>query len=148
MIYKKLPFSDIKELLATIFISDSPVEIVPDAIHKAALASGIELVWTPSPWWNKFEQDMLSHQEILYLLFTDHKPMRGEVIIITDECFTEKKGYVLPVGGLSDFVENIYPEIYQMDFFQPADIIFIFPQDRIITIMFHEGYQMQYNWSI
>ena len=149
MNFKKIPFTDIKELLGRIFKASRPVEILPDPIHTAALTSGIELEWNHSDWWDQFEldDDELSDEEILSLLFEEHKPIQGNVIIVTDECFKLKEGYILPVQDLLNFIENIYPEIHHMGFFQPSDTIFIHPDDCVITIMNHEGYRMQYRWG-
>ena len=146
--YGKIPFDEVKAKVKSIFptaILDN-WDIAPDSIQKLADTAGIKLQWNKIDWWTSFEYGHIdvSDDQFFNTLFEQIKPADIKIIIITDDCFKDKLAYYLDFKDLTEFAATTYPNIYQMDFFQPDDIIFIFPNDKLLTILHHEGYVMQF----
>ena len=148
MMYKKIPFDRVKAEVESIFSATTldKWDLVPDDIHKLASNAGIKLQWNKIDWWHSFEYGHIdvSSDRFFSVLFEQVKPTDNKVIIVTDDCFNDKRAYELDFKDLAEFVVTIYPNIFQMNFFQPADCIFIFPIDKLLTILHHEGYVMQF----
>ena len=148
MMYEKIPFDRVKAEVESIFPTATldKWDLVPDSIHKLADNAGIKLQWNKIDWWTSFEYGHIdvSDDKFFSVLFEQVKPTDTKVIIVTDECFKDKLAYYLDFKDLIEFAATTYPDIHQMDFFQPHDFIFIFPVDRLLTILHHEGYVMQF----
>jgi hypothetical protein len=148
MNYDKIPFDRVRAEVESIFPRSSldKWNIVPDDIQKLAESAGVKLQWNKIDWWHSFEYGHLevSDDNFFAVLFKQFKPNDTKVIIVTDDCFKNKLAYSLDFKDLTEFVATTYPDIHQMDFFQPFDCIFIFPNDRLLTILHHEGYAMQF----
>jgi hypothetical protein len=146
MEYKKMLFQEVIEEIKKIFPNSScpSLQLLPDSIHLYAKQAGKDLVWKPNEWWEQFELDQLSDAEIIYLILGPYQLVSGEVIIVTDECFRKKEAYVVPTGQMLEFIEEVYPEIDNMQFFQPSDTILIFPNQSLLIILEHEGHVMRY----
>jgi hypothetical protein len=71
---------------------------------------------------------------------------KGNVYIITDECFKDKLAYKIETKKLFDFINN-YDKINKIKFLEPADYIFIFTEENILIIVHHEGYYTKYKWK-
>ncbi len=148
MMYDKIPFDRVKAEIENIFPTATLENwnLSPDDIHEFASSAGIKLKWDKIDWWTSFEYGHIdvSVDKFLYVLFKEAKPTVQKMIIVTEECFKDKLAYYLDYKNLSEFIETIYPDIHQMDFFQPHDCLFIFPNDRLLIILHHGGYVMQF----
>lgn len=147
MIYNKISFDSVKAEFESIFPATSleKWDLVPDSISKLADNSGIKLQWNKIDWWGSFESGRteVSADEFFNVLFAQFKPTDTNLFIVTDECFKDKLAYSMNFKALKEFA-GIYPDIHQMAFFQPQDIIFAFPDERLLTVLHHEGYVMQF----
>jgi hypothetical protein len=149
MIYEKVSFGELKAQIQSTFLVPIGLkwDLVPHSFHEIALAEGVELAWIKLEQWTAFEYGHLevSPQEFLHILFKTIQPAPEErVAIVTDECFRERMGYKVQYKDLLEFIEEIYPEIYQMDFFQPFDVLFYCHESKLMTILHHDGYYVQY----
>ena len=146
--YDKIPFDRVKAEVASIFPTATldKWNLVPDDIHKLADSAGIKLQWNKIDWWTSFEYGHIdvSDDKFFSVLFEQIKPTDTKVIIVTDECFADQSAYYLDFKDLTEFAATTYPDIHQMEFFQPLDFIFICPSDRLLTILHHEGIVMQF----
>jgi hypothetical protein len=151
MPHDKIPFTAVKAEVERILSlsTTNNWELVPDSINKLANSAGIQLQWTKIDWWSSFEYGHkdISNEEFFSVLFPLFVPKDNQVIIVTDECFEDKFAYSLNFQDLPEFVANRYPEIHQMDFFQPHDFLFIFPVDGLLIVLHHEGFVMHYQNS-
>lgn len=151
MIHNKISFTTVKAEVERMFNTSSLNEwdLIPDSIIKLANNAGIQLQYTKIDWWESFEygDKEVSDEVFFNVLFHSLKPSETNVIIVTDECFEDKSAYSLNYRDLPQFVTNTYPDIHQMDFFQPHDFLFIFPVDRLLIVLHHEGYVMQFQNS-
>jgi len=118
----------------------------PISIIKCAESVGINIPMKPFDNWDSYEYGNLdiSDEEFLIKLFSSTEPKFGRTIIITDVCFKDNHGYIIEEGCLYNFVDEIYPEIHNEGFFQPLDIIFIFPEIKSLVILYHEGLIIEY----
>ena len=76
------------------------------------------------------------------LLFSPRSPTADEsILVITDECFPERKGFRLRFGDLLAFAQEDYPPLWQpsVAFFQPRDMIFLAERSRLLVLLHHEG---------
>jgi len=48
-------------------------------------------------------------------------------------------------GALTHFMESVYPELFNMQFEEPSDFIFIQPDIDLITMIHHEGFTAKYH---
>jgi hypothetical protein len=127
------------------------VILTPDSIHNYIAKGGVELLWQRVPGWESYEwghSDILD-EEFVRLLFSPRQPSDDEsIIVVTHECFydSEQRGFTFRFRDLLAFAREIYPQIVsrQMDFFQPADTIFIAEQSGILTLLHHEGQKTQF----
>ena len=152
MMYEKIPFDRVKAEVESIFTTTTldKWDLVPDSIYKLADNAGVKLQWNKIDWWTSFEYGHLevSGNKFFSVLFEQIKPSDNKVIIVTDECFKDKFAYYLDFIDIIEFIETTYPDIHQMDFFQPEDFIFIFPVDKLLTILHHEGFVMQFKKTV
>jgi hypothetical protein len=148
MPHDKIPFTAVKAEVERILSlsTTNNWDLVPDSINKLANSAGIQLQWTKIDWWSSFEYGHkdISNEAFFSVLFPLFVPKDNHVIIVTDECFEDKFAYSLNFQDLPEFVANRYPEIHQMDFFQPHDFLFIFPVDGLLIVLHHEGFVMHY----
>lgn len=155
MNFEEISFDEVKIEIKKIFphatLPSERWNLTPDSIHKLAESARIKLPWQPISWWSSFET---GNVEIPYdiffnVLFEQIKPTEGKIIIVTDECFSDELAYILDYQDLEEFIIETYPTLtpLKMDFFQPLDCIFIFPKEKILTILHHEGFVMQFQSS-
>ncbi|MBX2983965.1 MAG: hypothetical protein KF843_14905 [Flavobacteriales bacterium] len=151
MTIEKISFDKVKKEIEEIFPSatSGKWDLVPEDINKLAQSSGLKLQWNSTDWWTSFErgETEVSDDKFFNVLFKKIEPTDGKVIIVTDECFTDRLAYFIDFKDLKNFSKSIYPNIHKMDFIQPLDYIFVFPSDKLLTIMNHEGYVMQFKNS-
>lgn len=144
--FKKISFEKAKDSIERIFGSTSESwELVPDDIHRLALSAGLSLNWTEVKDWADFEYgtNYPSDNFFIETIFKEIKP-NGLVYIVTDECFEDRQAYEVETIELDRFIAETYPEIYCMEFFQPADYIFICPSIQMIGMLHHEGLVTKY----
>src|SRR5690349_17576348 len=108
MEYKRISFTVVKQIIEEIFLCQRNKDwhLIPDPIHMLARDSGIKLQWTPIPRWTSFEYgDRVAHpQEFLDLLFkNDNEPVGESLLIVTDECFEERLGFIVRYEDLLEF---------------------------------------------
>jgi hypothetical protein len=148
MEYDKISFDNIKAEIESIFSlkTSDKWNLLPDDINKLAESVHIKLEWNKIDWWTSFEYGHfdVSSDQFFNTLFEQIKPSDSKVIIITDECFTDRFGYLINFKDLAEFADTTYSNVHEMDFFQPHDYIFVFPNDRLLTILHHSGYVMQF----
>ena len=148
---EKIPFEKVKkevlELFSTCFLDNW--SLLPDDIDKIASSTGIKLEWDKIDWWDSFEKGNanISIDTFYHILFEKIMLFDSKAIIVTDECFIEKSAYRIDFSDMKLFLKTIYPQIHQMEFFQPQDYIFLFPNDKHLTILHHEGLITQYQKS-
>lgn len=147
-IYNKIPVDSVKEEVERLFPTATldNWDLVPDDLHKLAESAGIELHWKKIDWWTTFEY---GHTEIpdnlFFSILLEQIPLTDtEVLIVTDECFNDNMAYVMNLTDLKTFIETTYPELHQTDFFQPNDMLFIFPEYNQLVMLHHEGYFLQF----
>lgn len=148
MKYNKISFDDIRTKIEKLF----PGSIIkkefldPSSIYYAAKSVGIELTYEKIDEWVLFEYGSEEHDEddLVGFIFGTTDIQLGKIIIVTDECFREKQGYLVEQEDFLTFIKKTYPELLNMDFFQPLDTIFIFPDDKSIVAIHHEGYILKY----
>lgn len=144
----KIPFETVKATIASLFPSATldNWNLVPGDLHKLAESAGMELQWKKIDWWIAFEY---GHTEIpdnlFFSILLEHIPSTDtEVLIVTDECFNDNMAYSVNLTDLKTFIETTYPELHRMDFFQPSDLLFIFPEYNQLVMLHHEGYFLQF----
>ena len=145
--YVKISFNTVKQELEKILGEPSLDiwEFLPDQIHQLAKSAGVELDWTPVKNWTGFEYGYLdiSDEEFLKTIFKNSKPL-GRVMIVTDDCFEDKKAFQVEANMLVRFISDTYPDMYDLDFFQPNDYIFVCPDVQMVAVLHHVGFVMQY----
>ena len=142
-----IDFEKIKEEILEIFPSAylDDWDLIPDLIHRLAATQGIDLIWREVPNWTDFEAGRIdfSEDEFLEFAFYRNKP-KGQVFMVTDNCFKNRKAYGLNSGYLLDFVSNIDEIDGEISFVQPSDYVFVNPEQKLVTLIHHEGQVTQY----
>jgi hypothetical protein len=80
----------------------------------------------------------LSESEILDSIFYGLGIPQGKVIVSPETRHSEKNRdhpEIMPTSVLSDYLED-----WPNEFFNSADVIFLFPEARCITTFMHEGW--------
>lgn len=151
MIYKRIPFKMVELEVKKIFgnqIDERQLNLVPNSIDDFANDSGVHLKWRPiKRWFECFELGTYeySDEDFLEIAFAKVKPSNGLTIIITDECFRDNMAFSIPYfKNIIYFMENEYPILFNMQFAQPSDFIFIQPEIKLITMIHHEGFRTKY----
>ncbi len=152
MNYEKIPFLEVQKIIQRIFNNDSVDQLflTPDSIHSFAEFSGIQLKWRPILNWTKFETTSFdySEQDFLDIAFAKTHPCEGRTIIVTDECFKDKMAFsIFRFKDIIEFMEDSYPALFNMQFQQPSDFIFIQPDIDLITMIHHEGQRTKFSKS-
>jgi hypothetical protein len=149
--YKKVTFASVEQEIGKIFNNhdnEQHFNLTPDSIHTFAKHSGVILKWLPILNWNncfEFHTYEYTDKEFLEIIFANANHLNGPTIIITDECFKEKMAFsVSNFNDMVDFMENIYPTLFSMEFAQPCDFIFIQPLIGLIIMIHHEGIRAEY----
>jgi hypothetical protein len=125
--------------------TDKELKLIPNYVYKTATEQGIILEWKNIEKWQKFKSGdyEFKDDEFIRIAFSGLQP-EGKIYIVTDECFEDQKAFVVEYSDLKEFIQEIYPEIYQMDFEQPFDFIFVNPEKEIFSMIHHEGLVTQY----
>lgn len=148
MVFSRVPFDVVKKEIGKIFPSASLYDwnLLPEDINLLAESLGVELQWNPINWWTSFEQGEIevSEDNFFHALFKGFKPTNNKVLIVTDECFEARSAYSVNFEDLLNFSKSIYPNIHQMDFVQPLDYIFVFPSEKYLIVINHEGFLMHF----
>ncbi len=102
--------------------------------------------WEKIDWWASFENGNIEvdTEEFFKILFKKISPKDNKVIIVTDECFKDKLAYYINTKDVMAFSNEIYPKLHGMSFFQPLDFIFLFPNQKLLIVLHHEGAVMQF----
>jgi len=151
MTYEKISFINVRQLVEKILgieETSGALNLTPDSIHKLAEISGIHLKWRPiQNWTNCFENNIYEYtgQDFLEIAFAKVKPSSGQTIIVTDECFKDEMAFsILNFTDIIQFMEVVYPSLFNMQFPQPSDFIFLQPEIELITMIHHEGVRTKY----
>jgi hypothetical protein len=154
MIYEKVSFANVRQFIERIFESKKitgSLNLTPDSIHKFAELLGIQLKWRPIlNWTDCFENNTYEYtdQDFLEIAFAKVKPSSGQTIIITDECFKDEMAFsIASFKDLIQFMDIVYPNLFNTQFPQPSDFIFIQPDIDLITMIHHEGVRTKYSKS-
>ena len=151
MTYEKISFTIVRQLIEEIFESknnSADLDLTPDSIHKFAELSGIQLKWRPIlNWADCFESNSYEYtdKDFLEIAFAKVKTSNGQTIVVTDECFKDKMAFsILNFNDMIEFMDVVYPHLFNMQFAQPSDFIFIQPDIHLITMIHHEGVRTKY----
>jgi uncharacterized protein (DUF433 family) len=141
---ERISLEAIKNICRTVYqIESADFYLTPSSI---ALALGIKTAesWKTIPNWEEFEYGKkdISEDELIKTLFVK-EPKSEPLIIVTDETYKEGFGYLINYSDLLEFADVIYPEIHDASFVQPADIILFSPDDKLLTLLYHEGMHIQ-----
>jgi hypothetical protein len=144
---ERIKFETIKKEIQDIFPSASldDWDLIPDSIHQLAATQGTDLHWEIISNWEEFEEGQIDFEEedFLNLAFHKHKP-QGRIYLVTETCFKTREAYGLDSNELLGFVRNIDKLDNEIPFVQPLDYVFINPEQKLITLIHHEGQVTQY----
>jgi hypothetical protein len=144
---ERIKLETIKNEIQDIFPSASldNWDLIPDSIHQLAASQGTDLHWDSISNWEEFEEGKIDfeEEEFLNLAFYKYKP-QGQIYVVTDNCFKAREAYVLDSNELLDFVRNIGQLENEIPFVQPLDYVFINPEQKLITLIHHEGQVTQH----
>jgi len=144
-------FNDIILAMRRAFsIEEDPQELTPDLLADWLLRNGVSLNWEHIPNWERYESGEFDYDDemFLQLLFSPQKPNSGEnVFIITDDCFSDRRGFIVNAHDLLDFARNHYPKVWHSPatFFQPLDMIFFAEKSKLLVLLHHSGVKAQYH---
>lgn len=143
----RIKFETIRKEILTIFPSASlnTWDLTPDSIHQLAATQGIDLDWRGIPNWTDFEAGRIDYDENQFLNFAfyKHTPL-GQMYVVTDNCFKTREAYQIKSNDLMPFVKELEQLSNESPFVQPADYLFINPDQKLVTIIHHEGQVTQY----
>lgn len=144
---ERIKFEAVKKKVQEIF-SNAFLEnwdLIPSSIHQLAATQGTHLDWKKVPNWTDFEEARrdFEEDEFLKLAFYKHKP-EGLIYLVTDYCFKTREAYGVDSKHLLNFVKNIDQLENEFQFVQPMDYVFINPDQKLITLIHHEGLVTQY----
>lgn len=149
MNYSGISFDEVRTEIERIFPGSQmhPKYLDPSSIINCAQSVGIKLPMRQFKDWESFEYGHLdlSDEDFFIQLFNTTEPKFGQTIVVTDPCFADKLGYKIQEGYLLEFVKEVYSELHDEEFFQPLDIIFVFPDVKSLTCLHHEGWIIEYN---
>ena len=144
--------------IATIIRRISPVVggpdfgFTPNSISRYLEHGGSNLLWQHIPDWERYEFGRweISDEEFVELLFSPGRPSPEErIVVVTDECFSgaaDHRGFSFRFGDILPFARDVYPQLHRhsIAFFQPADMIFVAEQSRLIVLLHHGRVKMQF----
>lgn len=118
-------------------ITESRASITPDIILKHAVSGACDVRAGAVAQWREHESGsgLYSKWELFDLVFHDELIHRGELILITDDCF--------PIGEREPFFgkgESLREFLAEAPFVFDGDAVFIWPAARHISVFHHEGY--------
>ena len=147
MEYERISFDKVRKVINQIigYEPEDSYELIPNEIFCVIEETGIILEGQQINGWTDLEngkKDLTTTE----LLAQTNIPLHSDskTIVVTEECFKDKKAYVVLSSDLVDFADNVYPDLHEMDFVQPFDIILINPDRKIISMIHHEGILMEY----
>ena len=144
---EQITFHETKKLICEI-IGYQPKEdfhLIPNDIFLIIQESGVTLRNIPIRGWHTFEYG--DNELSLEVILSETKlnlTLTSPLIIITDDCFKEKKAYKISSKDLFEFSEDVYYELHGMDLLQPFDLIFIQPETNTICMIHHDGFLFEY----
>ena len=65
------------------------------------------------------------------------------MILMTDRTWIDKVAIMLNFDYFTEFREDIYPELYGMNFVEPEDQVFLFTESKTLVLFHHEGFYAQ-----
>ena len=151
MTYEKLPLEVAELNVKEIFGHDNNglhLNLTPDSIGKFAEQSGVHLKWRPIVNWLEcfqFNTYEYSDEDFLEIAFAKVKPSSGKTLIVTNESLRDNMIFSITYfKDMINFMENEYPRLFNMQFAQPSDFIFLQPEIKLITMIHHEGVRTKY----
>ncbi len=144
--YDKISFQKVKERIEQIlnYSTKNEWDLLPDHIYELAESCGIKIKKTPVKNWEEFEYGNKEFDDVYFLKYLLPSELtKGQVIIVTDECFKSRNAYQVAIGNLAEFISVDYPEIHKMELFQPADLIIVSQEYDFISILHHGGFVFQ-----
>lgn len=142
--FKKIPFDTVKSVISNM-ISDNALQnwhLLPDDLFQLMKRHNFSPKLQKIDWWEAFEYGYkeIPDEQFISLLFQTIEQKEEKLLIVTDECFKDKMAYEINFSDLTVFIDAVYPEIHQMEFFQPHDLIFVFPESNCLITLHHEGF--------
>ncbi len=147
MVYKKIALDHVKGSFFQ-FLSDDlskskdDFQLVPEQILRLAKKNKFKIENNYIPDWHKFEYGHLSWGEhmLFHTIFKDIDYMRmKDCILVTDPCFSLQYAFSIPASYLWDFAQNDYVDLTGDDFVEPQDYLLLFPDEKLLIIIHHEG---------
>ena len=139
----RISLEAIKNTCKTIFqIESEQFHLTPSSL---ALALGKKPIdWKVIPHWQEFEYGKkdISDEELFKTLFIK-KPKSESLFIVTDETYKEGFGYLINYSDLTEFAQVTYSTLHESSFVQPLDIVFFSLEDKLLTLLHHEGKHLQ-----
>ena len=111
------------------------------------MVQDVKVDFKPIKEWHLIEHGGKEYRELkeeTILEYIIDQSLKGPFIVITDECFPEKFAYYINGENLLKFIKEEYPKIYNMDFFQPSDLVILSIGEKYIGMIHHEGYYCRY----
>jgi hypothetical protein len=149
--FERPSFDEIKAAIQRTFpMPGSPsVTLTPASFDRYFESGGIQLQWHRIPDWESYEYGNrdIPDEEFVTLLFSPKRPKINEaILIVTDECFQEQKGFRVLFGDLPAFARHDYPQMWRpiVHLFQPLDLVFIAEESRLLVLLYHEGQRAQF----
>jgi hypothetical protein len=147
MKYKRITFEEVRKVINNIigYEPEYSYELTPNEIFCVIEETGIILESQQITGWTDFEYGK-KNLSTIDLVAQTSIPWNsdGKTVIVTDECFKDQKAYIVRNCDLVDFADNVYPELHDIDFVQPFDLILINQNMKIISMIHHEGILMEY----
>ncbi|MBC9914052.1 hypothetical protein [Chitinophaga varians] len=140
MRFEQLTFDAVQALLRSTIIpvaGRKKFDFLPDTIWDHAKASGCDIVARQIENWEIHDFDENDFLRLITEKYTFDAGTR--VIFISDECFPDKAAFVFTLSDYLTFVAY-FEEQFNRAFFQPSDYILIFPDERKLVMIHHEGY--------
>lgn len=116
------------------FLQKELTHILPDDIAQILSDKGIHLKWHRIENW-----ESLDDQEIYREISSEIEPDSGNVCVLTDDFYFEKKSLVISSEKLPVYVENHLKQ-FEKCFFDGLDILALSLDYRWFWIFHHEGF--------
>ena len=155
MNFEKIHHEQVKKLIEELFhiAPKTKWALQPEAIVKLAASAGVRLEWRDLGWEAIFETEE-GYQERTFerfknTLFAHYEPGNGPVVITPDISFIKQDfSFLIDSRDLEEFVNETFPGMYNVDFIEPIDYVFYFPEDKYLILIHHHDEIAEYRSSI
>lgn len=119
-------------------------ELVPDRLVETMRKNNISFNIHSIADWSQFEAGKLDFDfdklsKLMHKVGIKDDYLLEDVIIVTDAFFQDQMAIKIAGRELRNFVESGFSNVYNQEFFQPQDYIFIFTHSNALFIIHHEG---------